>query len=346
MKSWSRSQRGEALVERSRNLRNLRELLGREVVEVFVDRRRWLDAVLDAVESGHQHRGEREVRVARWVGATELEPLRLRALRVQRDAHRRGAVSLRVHEVHRCLVTGDEPLVGVRRWVRERADRRRVREQSADVPARHVGEPRVTGFVEEQRLAALPQRLVHVHARAVVHEDRLRHEGDRVSALSRHVLHDVLVEHELVGHRRDGVEAHVDLGLPRSADFVVLHLDRDADLLEHAHHLGTQVLELVHRRDREVALLVPRLVPEVGAAVELALAPRVPHAFDGVDEVVARELVLIEAHRVEDVELGLGAEVRGVGETGARRGTRPPSARCSAGRACTTRPSTDRARSS
>ena len=97
---------------------------------------------------------------------------------------------------------------------------------------------------------------------------------------------------------------------------MVLHLDRDADRFQLAHHLGTQVLELVHRRYREVALLVPRLVREVRRAVELALASRVPHALDRVEEVVTRELVLIEAHRVEDVELGFRPEVRGVGEAG------------------------------
>ena len=46
------------------------------------------------------------------------------------------------------------------------------------------------------------------------------------------VLDDVLVEHELVGHRQHGVEAHVDLGLAGGADLVVLHLDLDADGFE------------------------------------------------------------------------------------------------------------------
>ena len=114
------------------------------------------------------------------------------------------------------------------------------------------------------------------------------------------------------------VEAHVDLGLARGADLVVLHLDRDADLLERQQHLGAEVLVLVHRRDREVPLLVADLVPEVRGAVELGLAPGVPHALDRVEEVVARVLVLVEARRVEDVELGFGPEVRGVGDAGAR----------------------------
>ena len=82
-------------------------------------------------------------------------------------------------------------------------------------------------------------------------------------ALPGHVLHDVLEEHELVGHARQRVEAHVDLGLAGGADLVVLDLDLDAHPLEGEHHLGAQVLVVVHRRDREVALLVADLVAEV-----------------------------------------------------------------------------------
>ena len=101
-------------------------------------------------------------------------------------------------------------------------------QQAADVPAGHVGQPGVARLVEEQRLAALPQRLVRVHARAVVLEDRLGHERDRLAVLPGHVLDDVLVQHELVGHREQRVEAHVDLGLAGGAHLVVLHLDLDA----------------------------------------------------------------------------------------------------------------------
>ena len=158
---------------------------------------------------------------------------------------------------------------------------------------------------------------MHVHARAVVLEQRLGHEGDGLARGVRHVLHDVLVEHQLVGHRRQRVEAHVDLGLAGGAHLVVLHLDRDAHLLQRHQHLRAEVLVLVHGRDGEVPLLVADLVAEVRRAVELRLAPGVPHALDRVEEVVARVLVLVEARRVEDVELGLGPEVRGVGDAGA-----------------------------
>ena len=106
-----------------------------------------------------------------------------------------------------------------------------MREQPADVPAGHVGQPGVADLVEEQRLVALPQRLVHVHPRAVVLEDRLGHERRRQPVLPGDVLDDVLVEHQLVGHRQQRVEPHVDLGLAGGAHLVVLHLDLDPEAL-------------------------------------------------------------------------------------------------------------------
>ena len=70
-------------------------------------------SVVHAVEAGHQHGRERQVRVGRRVGAAELDPLGLRALRGQRDAARRRAVALAVDEVDRRLVAGHQPLVAV-----------------------------------------------------------------------------------------------------------------------------------------------------------------------------------------------------------------------------------------
>ena len=125
------------------------------------------------------------------------------------------------------------------------------------------------------------------------------------------VLDHVLVEHQPVGDLQQRREAHVDLGLARGADLVVVDLDRDAELAERQHHLGPKVLVMVHRGDREVALFITRLVAEVLAAL---LGPRVPHAFDGIDVVVALVVVLVETDRVEDVELGLGPEVGDVGD--------------------------------
>jgi hypothetical protein len=55
-----------------------RVLLGRQLVQVLVDRRGRLGLVLDAVEAGEQERGEGQVRVRRGVRAAELNPLGFR----------------------------------------------------------------------------------------------------------------------------------------------------------------------------------------------------------------------------------------------------------------------------
>ena len=156
---------------------------------------------------------------------------------------------------------------------------------------------------------------MRVHPRAVVHEQRLRHERHGLARGVGRVLDDVLVLEDVVRGLEQRVEPHVDLGLAGRADLVVMHLDLDADLLEVEHHLRAQVLVLVHRRDGEVALLVAWLVTEV-RRIAVALAARVPHAFDRIDVVVALVLVLIEPDRVEDVELALRSPVARVGDPG------------------------------
>src|SRR6266545_4455853 len=305
-------QRVERLVERARDLRHSGQLLGRQLVEVLVERAEGLDLVADPVQTGHQHGRERQVGVAGRVGDPELDPLGPGAARVQRDPGGGRAVALRVHQVDRRLVAGHQPPVAVGGRVGQRGQRRRVGQQATDVPAGHVRQPGVARLVVEQRLAAAPQALVGVHARAVVLEDRLGHEGDRLAGAPG----DVLVEHHLVGHAQQRVEAHVDLGLPGGADLVVVDLDVDARPDHLQDHLAAQVLVVVGGRDREVALLVAGLVAEVAAAL---LGAGVPGALDRVDEVVGGELVLVEAHGVEDVELALRAPVGGLGDTAARQ---------------------------
>ena len=131
----------------------------------------------------------------------------------------------------------------------------------------------------------------------------------------RGVLRAVLVPEDLVGHLRERVEAHVDLGLAAGGHLVVVHLDPHADRLQGQHHVGPDVLELVHRRHREVALLVARLVAEV-RLVGRALLAAVPGARRRVDEVVARVVVLVEADGVEEEELQLGPDEDRVGHAG------------------------------
>src|SRR5205814_531005 len=74
----------------------------------------------------------------------------------------------------------------------------RVLQHTADVVERHLGHPGVA-LTGEERLSALPHRLMGVHPRAVVAEQRLGHEGDRLAVAQRDVLHHVLEPEQLVG---------------------------------------------------------------------------------------------------------------------------------------------------
>ena len=183
-------------------------------------------------------------------------------------------------------------------------------ENAADVVQRALAQIRVLALFKEQILAALPQTLVHVHARSVVLKNRFGHQRDRLVVPPRHLFDDVFVFEQVVPHLQQGIEPHVDLGLSRRPDLVMLHLDLHADLFEREQHLRADVLELVHRRNREVALFEARLVAEV----RVLLASGIPESLDRVDVVVGMVVALSEADVVEDVEFRLGAEVRGVGD--------------------------------
>ena len=229
------------------------------------------DLVLDAVEAGHEHGREGEVGVAGRVGAAELDPLGLRAVAVHRNPATGRSIAQGPGKVDRGLVAGHQAAVTVGGRRGEGEDRRRVREQPADVPFAHLRQAGIAGRIGEQRLAGLPDRLVAMHARAVVAVERLGHERRGLAVLGRHVPDDVLVLHLVVGHRQQRVELHVDLGLTRGRDLMVLALDREPDLDHGQRHLGAQVLQRVIGRAGEVAFLRPDLVAEVGALVPIGV---------------------------------------------------------------------------
>ena len=101
---------------------------------------------------------------------------------------------------------------------------------------------------------------------------------------------------------------------------------------EHAHHLGAQVLELVHRRDREVALLVPRLVREVRArrrARARGPSSTRPRPSRGSSN---RSTGSGRSARSRRCRTRLRARSTRCRRDRSTRGTPRPSARCSAGR--------------
>src|SRR5690606_34050104 len=100
-----------------------------------------IDLVLHPIQTGHQQRGEAEVRVGGGIRATELDPLALFAFRIDRDPDRRGAIALRVDQVDRRLEARHQAAVGVYRRRREGQQGRRVLEQAADVVLREAAQP-------------------------------------------------------------------------------------------------------------------------------------------------------------------------------------------------------------
>ena len=185
-------------------------------------------------------------------------------------------------------------------------------QNATDVVPADVGQPAVAGLVVEQRSTVQPQRLVGVHSGPVVAEQWLGHERHGPPGRPCGVLHDVLVELVVVGRVQQGVVPVVDLRLTRGAYLVVRFLYREAAPDQVRHHRVTQIGEMVGRRHREVPALVPRLVAAVPALLDRA---GVPLTLDRVDEVEPGVLLGLEAHAVENVELGLGADVHRVGDS-------------------------------
>ncbi len=179
----------------------------------------------DAVEHGHEHGGEGQVRIAGAVRAAELEAFAGLVGRVHRDADGGRAIAPAVGEVDRGLVAGDQALVAVGGRVGEGTQGRGVPEQAADGVQGHVGQAGVARAGERFR-AVLPQRGVDVHAGAVVAEERLGHERGRLVVPAGDVLDDVLVLEDVVGHLDQRREFHVDLALAAGGHLVVLGLDR------------------------------------------------------------------------------------------------------------------------
>ena len=148
-----------------------------------------------------------------------------------------------------------------------------------------------------------------VHARTIVLEDRLRHEGERLAGLPCNVLQDVLEGHELISHLQKGVELDADFALTTRGNLVVMKFGLNANAMKGEGHVTAKILVVIHRRHREVALLGTRLVTKVRTFVGAG----VPFTFDGVDHVERAIGLRVETNVIEHEELGFGTKERRVG---------------------------------
>ena len=211
---------------------------------------------LDAVEARREHARQRQVRVRGRIGRAQLDPGRAAAL--GGDADRGRAVAGRPGDVDGRLVAGQEPLVGVDGRVGDRGDRRDVLEDAGDVGAALRRELESSPSSRNAFSSPAGERLVDVHARAVLAVDRLGHErrvhpvtgGDRLD-------HQPERDQVVGGRERVGV-AEVDLVLA-DRDLVVGGLELEAHLLERDLDVAPAVLAAVDRRDVEVRRGVVRV---------------------------------------------------------------------------------------
>ena len=304
------AKRVDRFLQRTADGRNLGELGRRQVVEVLVHRGARVDLVHDAVEARHDDRREAEIGVGGRVGEADFDAL---GLGVRREGNAAGgrAVARGVGEKHGGFIARHQALVGVGRRVGEGVERLRMLDHAADeVEAgfREVG-ILVSGH---HRLAVLPDREVAVHARTVVAEDRLRHEGRRLAIGVGHVVDHVFVDLHVVGGGDQRLEPGAELML-RGGDLVVVLLDDQTHLTHGRQHLGAHVLGRVHRVHREIAALGAHAVAHVAGVV---VAVGVRRQLDRVQleaGVVRRHRKL---HVVEDEEFCFGADEHGVADAG------------------------------
>ena len=292
--------------QRTANLRHLLQLFRRQGIEILVHRTARMDLVLDPVQARHQHRGIGEVGVCARIGEANFDAL---AVGRGREGNAAGGrpVAGRIGQQHRGFKAGDQALVAVGQRVGEGIERLGVLDDAADIEQagfRQVGIAR-TG---EERLAGLPDRLVHMHARTIVALDRLGHESGGLAIGIGDLVDHILVDLHVVAAlgQRVELEAKFMLG---GGDFVVMLFRLDAHVLHDRQHFAAHVLLMVHRRDGEITALDGGAMAQIAAFI---FGAGVVGAFLGVDIIEGFVHFDAEPHIVEDEEFGFGAEIGGV----------------------------------
>src|SRR5690606_10616337 len=99
---------------------------------------------------------------------------------------------------NRRFKTGDQALVGIGAWVGERIQCLGVLDDAANIVQGSFRQTRIA-VAGELVDAVFPERLVNVHARTVVANNRLGHEGGGFAVGVRHVVNAVLEDLGFVG---------------------------------------------------------------------------------------------------------------------------------------------------
>ena len=300
-------QRIQRSAQRAANIRDLVQLLLAQGVQILIARLAGVNLVFDTVQARHQHGRKHQVGVRRRIGKPHLDAPR----RFGRggNATRRRAVARRVCQQHGCLEARHQTLVAVRRRVGKGVQHACMLQDSADVVQGDLGQIGIA-LAQEGVLAVLPQGLMDMHARSVVAENGLRHEGGGLAVRVGDHLYAVLVDLQVIGDGQQTIETNPDLVL-RGRHFVMMFLDLDAARLHGGHHLGAQVERRIDGGYGKIAAFGAGTMSEVSL---LVVARAVVGTLFGIDLSDDAMAVRGETHVVEDEELRLGTEVSGVGD--------------------------------
>ncbi len=157
-------------------------------------------------------------------------------------------------------------------------------------------------------LAIFPDRLVGVHARSVVANDWLGHEGCRLAILMGDHVGYVFIDLHLVSGFDQRVVFHAQFVLGR-CHFVVMLFHRQAHGQHGCYHFRTQIGFAVNGRNREIAAFDAGAVAWI-AAVEICTG--IVRAFGRVDFVGHLLHIDRPFHIVEYEEFCLRAKIRRV----------------------------------
>ncbi len=67
-------ERGQGLVKAPGQRRDIREFLGRKIINVFIERRARIDTILNAVKTCHKQGGKSYIRITAGIGRAKFEP--------------------------------------------------------------------------------------------------------------------------------------------------------------------------------------------------------------------------------------------------------------------------------
>ncbi len=146
---------------------------------------------------------------------------------------------------------------------------------------------------------------MHVHAVAIVTDDRFRHEGQSLTLGMRHVLQSVFEDLHLVGFLGQRIRGDVDFPLACRCHFVMMDLKFQSQLFAGHSHRAANILLRIDRRHGEVAALNARPMTLVARFVALT---GIPSPFVGVHFVGAAVHAGTHSHVVENEEFIFGAE--------------------------------------